>query len=59
MARILNGGQAPGVRARTRGIPWDDPGGRRLREWMGVSAVEFYDQSRIATIPMAKTKSRV
>ena len=51
-ARILIVGQAPGVRAHTTGIPWNDPSGQRLREWMGVSAGDFYDQSRIAIIPM-------
>jgi len=51
-ARILIVGQAPSVRAHTTGIPWNDRSGQRLREWMGVTAVEFYDQSRIAIIPM-------
>jgi uracil-DNA glycosylase len=51
-ARILIVGQAPGVRVHTTGIPWDDPSGERLRAWMGVDKAFFYDESRIAIIPM-------
>lgn len=51
-ARILIVGQAPGARVHRTGIPWDDPSGERLREWMGVGRDEFYDESRIAIIPM-------
>jgi len=51
-ARILVVGQAPGVRVHTTGIPWDDPSGERLRAWMGVGKDVFYDESRIAIIPM-------
>jgi len=51
-ARILVVGHAPGLRAHTTGIPWDDPSGERLRDWMGVDKDTFYDASRIAIIPM-------
>jgi uracil-DNA glycosylase len=51
-ARILVVGQAPGVRVHTTGIPWGDPSGERLRAWMGVNTDIFYDDSRIAIIPM-------
>jgi uracil-DNA glycosylase len=51
-ARILVVGQAPGVRVHTTGIPWGDPSGERLRAWMGVDTDVFYDESRIAIIPM-------
>ena len=51
-ARILVVGQAPGVRVHTTGIPWADPSGERLRAWMGVDTDVFYDESRIAIIPM-------
>ena len=51
-ARILVVGQAPGARVHTTGIPWDDPSGERLRAWMGVGEEIFYDESRIAIIPM-------
>ncbi|MGH7665403.1 MAG: uracil-DNA glycosylase family protein [Gemmatimonadaceae bacterium] len=51
-ASILIVGQAPGLRVHNTGIPWDDPSGERLRAWMGIDRVEFYDESRIAIIPM-------
>ena len=51
-ARILIVGQAPGLRVHTTGVPWDDPSGERLRQWMGVNKDVFYDGSRIAIIPM-------
>jgi uracil-DNA glycosylase len=51
-ARILVVGQAPGVRVHRTGIPWNDPSGERLRGWMGVNEDVFYDESRIAIIPM-------
>jgi uracil-DNA glycosylase len=51
-ARICVCGQAPGTRVHASGIPFTDPSGDRLRDWMGVSEDEFYDASRIAIIPM-------
>ena len=51
-ARVLIVGQAPGSRVHETGVPWDDPSGERLRAWMGVSKEVFYDESRIAIIPM-------
>ena len=51
-ARILIVGQAPGLRVHTTGLPWDDSSGARLRGWMDVTKDAFYDESRIAIIPM-------
>lgn len=51
-AKILLIGQAPGIRVHESGIPWDDASGKRLRQWMGISAEEFYDESKIAIVPM-------
>ncbi len=51
-ARLCICGQAPGTRVHASGMPFTDPSGDRLREWMGVTSEEFYDQSRIAIIPM-------
>ena len=51
-ARILIAGQAPGLKVHKTGIPFDDASGERLREWLGVSASEFYDAKRIAIMPM-------
>ena len=52
-ARMLIAGQAPGMRVHKSGKPFDDPSGDRLREWLGLSAAEFYDTSRVAIVPMA------
>lgn len=51
-ARIGVFGQAPGTRVHASGVPFSDPSGVRLRQWMGVSDDEFYDVRRIAIIPM-------
>lgn len=51
-ARILIVGQAPGTRVHSTGIPWNDPSGDRLRIWMDVDRDTFYDERRIAIIPM-------
>lgn len=51
-ARILIVGQAPGARAHASGVPWDDRSGERLRDWMSIDAGTFYDDSRIAILPM-------
>ena len=51
-ARLLIVGQAPGTRVHASGIPWDDPSGDRLRDWMQVDKSAFYDESRIAIVPM-------
>lgn len=52
-SRILIAGQAPGLRVHRSGKPFTDPSGDRLRDWMGVDEATFYDQSRIAIVPMA------
>jgi uracil-DNA glycosylase len=51
-ARILIAGQAPGRRVHETGVPFDDPSGNRLREWMGLTRETFYDPSKIAILPM-------
>ncbi len=51
-ARVLIVGQAPGRRVHATGIPWNDPSGDRLRSWLGMSRHEFYDERRIAIIPV-------
>lgn len=51
-ARILVIGQAPGRRVHDSGIPWDDPSGDRLREWLGVTSKQFYDPKQLALVPM-------
>ena len=51
-ARLLIVGQAPGTRVHASGIPWDDQSGKRLRQWMGIAPEVFYDESKVAIIPM-------
>jgi len=51
-ARILIIGQAPGTRVHETGIPWNDPSGERLRDWMQIDRKKFYDESQIAIMPM-------
>src|SRR5258708_12702494 len=50
-ASVLIVGQAPGRRVHESGIPWNDPSGELLREWLGVQRDVFYDDRRIAIIP--------
>lgn len=51
-ARLLIIGQAPGTRVQESGVPWDDRSGDRLRSWLSLSHADFYDQSRVAILPM-------
>jgi uracil-DNA glycosylase len=51
-ATVLIVGQAPGTRVHATGIPWNDPSGDRLRQWLGIGRELFYDERRIAIIPM-------
>lgn len=51
-ARVLIIGQAPGTKVHASGIPWNDPSGDRLRDWLGIDRATFYDDSRIAIVPM-------
>lgn len=50
-ARVLIVGQAPGRRVHDTGIPWNDPSGDLLREWLAIDRELFYDASRIAIAP--------
>lgn len=51
-ATILIAGQAPGTKVHETGIPWNDPSGDRLRRWLAIDRDVFYDESRIAILPM-------
>ena len=51
-ATILIAGQAPGRKVHETGIPFNDPSGDRLRDWMGIDKATFYDDSKIALLPM-------
>lgn len=51
-ASILIAGQAPGRIVHDTGVPFDDLSGDRLRDWMAVSKDTFYDENKIAILPM-------
>ena len=51
-SKIVIIGQAPGTRVHHSGIPWDDKSGENLRAWMGIDAAQFYDEKKIAIVPM-------
>ena len=51
-ARILIAGQAPGRKVHESGVPFQDPSGDRLRAWLGVTPAVFYDERKIAILPM-------
>lgn len=50
-ARLLVVGQAPGRRVHLTGIPWNDPSGDTLRDWLGMTRAGFYDTRRVAILP--------
>lgn len=50
-ATMLVTSQAPGTKVHQTGVPFSDPSGERLREWMGLSRDEFYNESEIAILP--------
>ncbi|MEX2474192.1 uracil-DNA glycosylase family protein [Marinobacter sp.] len=51
-SRVLVVGQAPGRRVHQSGVPFDDPSGDRLRDWMGITRDTFYDDRELAILPM-------
>lgn len=51
-ARLLVVGQAPGTLVHGSGIPWSDASGMRLREWLHLDRDQFYNESRVAIVPM-------
>lgn len=51
--RLLICGQAPGRRVHESGLPFDDPSGDRLRDWLGVDRATFYDDPVFGVAAMA------
>ena len=51
-AKLLIIGQAPGTRVHETSIPWNDPSGNRLREWLELDKETFYDPNQVAIMPM-------
>ena len=52
-SKILIVGQAPGIKVKESGMPWNDASGDRLREWLQVSKEQFYDTKYFSIVPMA------
>ncbi len=48
--RIIS--QAPGTLAHASTMTFNDPSGRRLRDWLGVNPATFYDPDKFAITPM-------
>lgn len=51
--RILIAGQAPGRLVHETGLPFNDPSGNRLRQWMGIDRDTFYGRPEIGVAAMA------
>lgn len=51
-AKILIAGHAPGRKTHEQGMPFMDASGKRLRQWLGVSEQEFYNEQLFAILPM-------
>lgn len=51
-ARLLILSQAPGTRVHATGLSFNDRSGDRLRQWMEIDRDTFYDERRIALMPM-------
>ena len=45
-------GQAPGAKVHQTGVPCDDPSGKQLRKWLGVTDEKFYNEKLFALVPM-------
>jgi uracil-DNA glycosylase len=51
-ARLLITSQAPGTKVHTTGLSFNDRSGDRLRQWLGLDRDAFYDERRVAILPM-------
>lgn len=51
-ARLLIISQAPGTKAHETGLSFNDPSGDRLRDWLALDRDTFYDEARVAIMPM-------
>ncbi|MDT7950685.1 MAG: uracil-DNA glycosylase family protein [Acetobacteraceae bacterium] len=51
-SRLVIASQAPGSIAHASGIPFQDPSGLRLRDWLGLDEDTFYDPASVAILPM-------
>lgn len=51
-AKLLIISQAPGKKVHETGIAWNDASGDRLRDWLGLDRPAFYDNTRVAILPI-------
>lgn len=51
-SKIILVSQAPGRKAHVENKAWDDPSGKKLREWLGVNEEVFYNPNNFAVLPM-------
>jgi uracil-DNA glycosylase len=51
-ARLLVTSQAPGTKVHETGLSFNDRSGDRLRDWLGIDRDTFYDERRLAILPM-------
>ena len=51
-SRLMIISQAPGTRVHETGLSFNDRSGDRLRDWLGLTRDEFYDESRVAILGM-------
>ena len=51
-ARLLIISQAPGRRVHETGLSFNDPSGDRLRAWVAIDREGFYDETRVAIMPI-------
>lgn len=51
-SKIVIIGQAPGLKVHRSGRPWDDASGDKLRAWLNVTEVQFYNPKNFAIVPM-------
>jgi uracil-DNA glycosylase len=51
-ARLLIISQAPGTRVHETGLSFNDRSGDRLRAWLGIDRATFYDERRVAILPV-------
>ena len=50
--KIIIIGQAPGRIVHETGILWNDKSGDNLRNWLGIDKATFYDENKMALMPM-------
>ena len=51
-SKIVLVSQAPGRKAHEHNKAYDDPSGRKLREWLGVDEEQFYNPDNFAILPI-------